>query len=49
VVVDDATHESAAIIAEHRIGRNHLVRVPDQICYQRGRLAVIRSDNGPEF
>ena len=28
---------------------NHLTRVLDQICYQRGRPAVIRSDNGPEF
>jgi putative transposase len=49
VIVDDATHESVAIVAEHSMGGNHLIRVLDQICYQRGRPAVIRSDNGPEF
>jgi len=48
-IVDDATHESVAVIAEHSMGGNHLTRVLDQICYQRGRPAVIRSDNGPEF
>jgi putative transposase len=47
VIVDDATHESVAIAAEHSMGGNHLVRVLDQICYQRGRPAGIRSDNGP--
>jgi transposase InsO family protein len=38
VIVDDATHESVAIVAEHSMGGNHLIRVLDQICYQRGRL-----------
>jgi transposase InsO family protein len=49
VIVDDATHEAVAIIAEHSIGGNHLTRVLDGICSQRGRPAVIRTDNGPEF
>jgi transposase InsO family protein len=48
-VVDDATHESVAIVTEHSMGGNCLTRVLDQICYQRGKPAVIRSDNGPEF
>jgi putative transposase len=49
VIVDDATHESIAVMAEHNMGGNQLVRALDQICSLRGRPAVIRSDNGPEF
>jgi putative transposase len=49
VIVDDATHESVAIVAEHSMGGDHLIRVLDQICAQRGRPSVIRADNGPEF
>jgi transposase InsO family protein len=48
-VVDDATHESVAIVVEHSMGGSHLVRVLDEICAQRGRPTVIRTDNGPEF
>jgi transposase InsO family protein len=48
-IVDDATHESLATVAEHSIGGTHLTRILDQVCSQRGRPAVIRSDNGPEF
>jgi transposase InsO family protein len=48
-IVDDATHESVAIIPEHTIGGDHLTRILDGICAQRGKPAVIRSDNGPEF
>lgn len=49
VVVDDATHEAVAIVPEHSIGGNHLTRILDGICSHRGRPAVIRTDNGPEF
>jgi len=49
VIVDDATHEAVAIIPEHSIGGNHLTRILDGIGSQRGRPAVIRTDNGPEF
>ena len=49
VIVDDATHESVAIVPEHTIGGNHLTRILDGICSQRGTPAVIRTDNGPEF
>jgi len=49
VVVDDATHEAIAIVPEHTIGGQHLVRILDAICSQRGKPAVIRSDNGKEF
>jgi len=45
VIVDDATHESIAIVVEHCMGGNHLTRVLDGICSQRGRPAVIRTDN----
>jgi len=45
VIVDDATHESVAIVAEHAIGGNHLTRILDGICAQRGTPAVIRTDN----
>jgi putative transposase len=49
VIVDDATHESVAIVADHAIGGDHLTRILDGICAQRGKPAVIRTDNGPEF
>jgi putative transposase len=49
VIVDDATHEAIALIVEHCMGGNHLTRILDGICSQRGRPAVIRSDNGAEF
>jgi transposase InsO family protein len=49
VIVDDATHESVAIVAEHAIGGEHLTRTLDGICAHRGTPAVIRTDNGPEF
>lgn len=48
-VVDDATHEAVAAVAEHSIGGNHLTRILDQVCALRGKPAVIRTDNGPEF
>jgi transposase InsO family protein len=49
VIVDDATHESVAIVADHAIGGDHLTRILDGICAQRGTPVVIRTDNGPEF
>jgi transposase InsO family protein len=49
VIVDDATHEAIALIVEHCMGGNHLTRILDGICSQRGRPAVIRTDNGAEF
>jgi transposase InsO family protein len=49
VVVDDATHEAVAIVPEHCIGGDHLTRLLDALCAQRGKPSVIRSDNGPEF
>jgi putative transposase len=48
-ILDDATHESIAVVTEHNMGGNHLARVLDGICAQRGKPAVIRSDNGKEF
>ena len=48
-IVDDATHEAVAIVPEHCIGGEHLTRLLDQICAQRAKPTVIRSDNGPEF
>jgi putative transposase len=49
VIVDDATHESVAIVVEHTIGGDQLTRILDGICSLRGKPKVIRSDNGPEF
>lgn len=48
-VVDDATHEAVAVIPEHTIGGDHLTRLLDGICSQRGKPRTIRTDNGPEF
>lgn len=49
VIVDDATHECVAIVAEHSIGGTHLTRILDEVCARRGKPSVIRTDNGPEF
>jgi putative transposase len=49
VIVDDATHESVAIVVEHSMGGNQLTRFLDEVCARRGKPAVIRTDNGPEF
>jgi hypothetical protein len=49
VIVHDATHEAIAVIVEHRMGGNHLTRILDGICSQRGRPAAIRTGNGAEF
>lgn len=48
-IVDDATHEAVAVIPEHSIGGDHLVRLLDEVCARRGKPNVIRSDNGKEF
>jgi len=49
VIVDDATHEAVAITPAHSIGGERLTRLLDDICAQRGKPSIIRSDNGPEF
>jgi hypothetical protein len=43
-ITDDATHESVAIVPERTIGGDHLTRILNGICSQRGKPAVIRSD-----
>ena len=48
-VVDDATHEAVAVVAEHSISGDRLTRILDQVCAQRGAPSIIRSDNGAEF
>lgn len=48
-VVDDATHEAIAIVAERAIGGEMLVRIMDCLCRERGYPQVIRADNGKEF
>jgi len=48
-VVDDATHEAVAIVAERTMGGNHLVRVLEQLVKTRGLPKAIRTDNGKEF
>lgn len=49
VIVDDATHESVSIVVEHSMSGAHVTRVLDEVCSTRGKPAVIRTDNGPEF
>lgn len=49
VIVDDATHEAVAVLPEHSLGGDHLVRMLEEVCAVRGKPAVIRTDNGKEF
>ncbi len=44
-VVDDATHEAVAVVAEGAMGGNQLVRVLDQLAITRGQPKAIRTDN----
>jgi len=39
-VVDDATHEAIAIAPEHSIGGDHLTRILDRVCAQRGHPTI---------
>lgn len=48
-IVDDATHEAVAVMPEHSLGGDHLVRMLEEVCAVRGKPAVIRTDNGKEF
>ena len=48
-VVDDATHESVAIVVERAIGGQLLTRIMERLCRERGYPQVIRTDNGKEF
>lgn len=48
-VVDDATHEAVAIVAERAIGGELLTRTMERICKVRGYPQIIRTDNGKEF
>jgi len=45
----NATHEAVAVIPEHSIGGERLVRLMDEVCAIRGRPSIIRTDNGKEF
>lgn len=49
VIVDHATQESIAIVADHTIGGDHLARIRDGICAVHGKPAFIRTANGPEY
>ena len=48
-VVDDATHESVAIVPERAIGGHALTRILDRLAVERGLPQAIRTDNGKEF
>ena len=48
-VVDDATHEAVAIVAERAMGGNQLVRILERLATTRGLPKAIRTDNGKEF
>lgn len=49
IIVDDGTHEAVGVAPEHSISGHHLTRMLDGYCSLRGKPAVIRTDNGPEF
>ena len=48
-IVDDATHESVAIVPKHTLNGTHVTQVLDQLAATRGLPQVIRTDNGKEF
>ena len=48
-IVDDATHESVAVVPERAITGLMLTRILDGLALTRGLPQVIRTDNGKEF
>jgi putative transposase len=46
--VEDATHESVAIVPERRISGRHITRILNHVAGTRGVPQVIRTDNGKE-
>ncbi len=48
-IVDDATHESVAVVAERAIGGQLLTRILDRVALTRDLPQVMRTDNGKEF
>lgn len=48
-IVDDATHESVAIVPERAIGGLAVTRILDRLAMTRGLPGIIRTDNGKEF
>jgi putative transposase len=48
-IVDDASHEAIAVVAERAISGHLLTRMLDRLAWQRGLPQVIRTDNGKEF
>lgn len=48
-IVDDATHESVAIVPERASSGKHVTRILDHLAATRGVPQVIRTDNGKEF
>jgi len=48
-IVDDATHESVAVVPEQAIGGLTVTRILDELAIKRGLPKVIRTDNGKEF
>jgi len=48
-IVDDATHESIAVVTERAIGGYPLTRMLDRLGLKRGLPKIIRTDNGKEF
>jgi len=48
-IVDDATHESVAIVPQHSMSGMQVTRILDDLAATRGIPQVIRTDNGKEF
>lgn len=48
-IVDDATHESVAIVPAHSISGQQVVRILERIGSHRDLPKIIRTDNGKEF
>jgi len=48
-IVDDATHESVAIVPERAIGGMAVTRILGRLAITRGLPRTIRTDNGKEF
>jgi putative transposase len=48
-IVDDATHESVALVPAHAMSGMHVTWILRHLAHNRGLPRIIRSDNGREF
>jgi putative transposase len=48
-LIDDCTREVLAIEIDTSLSSKRIIRILERVILERGKLSIIRTDNGPEF